>query len=189
MPSLKETLQQFVQIFEEMQIPYAVMGGLAVRLYAIPRPTYDVDFTIAIARERLPALYDALEAAGYTVGDEYRKGWTDTIAGMPLIKTRLYLENGRGIDVDIFLAESDFQQKLLSRRKRELFDERPVCFVTAEDLILLKLVASRPRDIADVTDVLFTQGRLDVEYMRSWAVRLQITEALERVLHDAAENE
>ena len=70
-----------------------------------------------------------------------------------------------------------------------MFDERPVCFVTAEDLILLKLVANRPRDIADVIDVLFTQGSLDVEYMRSWAVRLQITESLERVLHDAAEYE
>ena len=77
--------------------------------------------------------YDALEAAGYTVGDEYRKGWTDKIAGMPLIKTRLYLENGRGIDVDIFLAESDFQQELLSRRRQDLFDERTVCLLSSSN--------------------------------------------------------
>ena len=35
------------------------MGGWAVRVYALPRPTYDIDFTIILDRDRLPALYAA----------------------------------------------------------------------------------------------------------------------------------
>ena len=46
---------------ERMSIEYAVMGGLAVRAYSIPRATYDIDFTIALEHERLPELFNALE--------------------------------------------------------------------------------------------------------------------------------
>ena len=189
MPNLNETLEEFIKVFEALQIPYAIMGGFAVRVYAIPRPTYDVDFTIAIDRQRLPELYDALEAEGFTVAEEFRRGWIDSIAGMPLIKSRLYFQEGEGIDVDVFLAESEFQKELLSRRRRDRLDDLTVCFVTAEDLILLKLIAHRPRDIADVTDILFTQGQLDVDYMRHWAEQLHVADSLERVLEAAAENE
>jgi hypothetical protein len=41
--SLSETLRDFVQLFDGLHLPYAVMGGIAVRVYGIPRPTYDVD--------------------------------------------------------------------------------------------------------------------------------------------------
>ena len=50
MKGLAETLRDFVSLFDRLGLPYAVMGGLAVRVYGIPRPTYDVDFTVAIAR-------------------------------------------------------------------------------------------------------------------------------------------
>jgi hypothetical protein len=76
---------------------------------------------------------------------------------MPLVKFRLYL-HGREVDVDAFLAETPFQEQLLSRRQRVALDNLEVWLVSPEDLILLKLLAGRPRDIADIGDVLFTQG-------------------------------
>jgi hypothetical protein len=45
-------------------------------------------------------------------------------------------------------------------------------------------LAARPRDIADIGDILFTQGELDRAYLRSWAERLGVLENLERVLED-----
>jgi hypothetical protein len=57
-----------------------------------------------------------------------------------------------------------------------------VSFVTAEDLILFKLIASRPRDLIDVEEILFTQGDLDEAYMRRWARELGVAEKLEEVL-------
>lgn len=105
MTDLAQALRDFVLLFDRMGTPYAVMGGIAVRVYGIPRPTHDIDFTLAIHRDRLPDLYDALRALGYTVPEEYATGRVDRVAGMPLVKVRLYLE-GRGVDIDIFLAES-----------------------------------------------------------------------------------
>ena len=53
MTDLAQALRAFAELFEQMGIPYVVMGGLAVRVHGIPRPTHDVDFTLAISRESL----------------------------------------------------------------------------------------------------------------------------------------
>jgi hypothetical protein len=181
MKDIASALHDFANLFEAIGVPYAVMGGLAVRVYGIPRPTHDVDFTIALDRNRLSDLYEHLRKLGYTVADEYAKGWVDLVAGMPIVKARLFLE-GRGIDIDIFLAESPYQQQLLTRRRREEVDGSPVWFVSPEDLVLLKLLSYRPRDIADIGDVLFTQGQLDESYLRQWASTLDVTPRLDEVL-------
>jgi predicted nucleotidyltransferase len=181
MKDLAEVLRDFAALFERMGTQYAVMGGMAVRVYGIPRPTQDIDFTLAIKRTSLPAFFQAVQDLGYTVAEEYARGWVDSVAGMPLVKVRLYLE-GRGIDIDIFLAESRFQEQLLARRRREQMDGLGVWLVTPEDLILLKLLAGRPRDLADIADILFMQGKLDETHMRDWAQQLGIRAELERVL-------
>ena len=46
MSDLADTLHAFGRLFDRLGIPYAIMGGWAVRVYALPRPTYDVDFTV-----------------------------------------------------------------------------------------------------------------------------------------------
>jgi hypothetical protein len=181
MNGVAQALHAFVRLFDEMGIPYVVMGGIAVRVYGIPRPTHDVDFTLAIPRQRLPELYAKVAALGFTVPEEYQGGWVDEVAGMPLVKFRLYLQ-GHGVDVDTFLAESPFQQQVLSRRRQARLDNVTVWLVSPEDLILLKLLAGRPRDIADIGDVLFTQGQLDETYLRHGAESLGVLAELERVL-------
>lgn len=59
MSRLVSLLHQFADLFDGLDVPYAVMGGWAVRLYALPRPTYDIDFRVVIERDRLPGLYSA----------------------------------------------------------------------------------------------------------------------------------
>lgn len=181
MNDLSLALRNVIGVFDRLALPYAVMGGIAVRSYAIPRPTYDVDFTLAISRDRLSELYATVEALGYTVPPTYLKGWVDQVAEMPLVKFRMYLEQ-KGVDIDVFLAETPFQQKLMERRKLRETEEGSVWFVSPEDLVLLKLVANRIRDTADVLDVLFTQGQLDEDYLRHWAGVLKVSHRLEDVL-------
>ena len=184
MSDLTNTLYDITDLFELLGVRYAVMGGIAVRIYGIPRPTHDVDFTIAIERDQLPKFFRAATDQGYTVPAAYEAGWVDRVAGMPLVKLRIYLE-GHGVDVDIFLAESPFQESLLARRRLEEYEHRSLYFVSPEDLILLKLVAGRPRDLVDIGDVLFVQGQLDEDYLRHWANVLEVQDRLDRVLADS----
>jgi hypothetical protein len=184
MKNLTQSLHEITAIFEAFSVRYAVMGGFAVRIHGIPRPTYDIDFTVALDRGRLQEFFDRAINAGYSVAEPYLQGWVDQVAGMPLVKLRMYLQD-HGVDVDIFLAESEFQESVLARRQCEDFEEGKVWFVSPEDLILLKLIAGRPRDFVDVQDVLFTQSQLDELYLRHWAAALNITERLEQALRDS----
>lgn len=180
-PDLIVALHEFVEMFEARGYRYAIMGGLAARVLGIPRPTYDVDFTLAVSRDLLPELFDAAENAGYHVPVAYRSGWVDTVAGMPIVKLGMQL-GSQGIDIDVFIAESTFQQSIVARRSEHDIGGKPVWLVSPEDLIVLKVLANRDRDRGDVQDVLFMQGELDREYMRHWAERLGVLENLEMAL-------
>ena len=181
MTDLTAVIHDLVDLFDRLQLPYAIMGGIAVRAHGLPRPTFDVDFVLAVPRERREDLFAAIEEAGYTVPDDYRGGWVDSVGGMPLFKVRLFIE-GRGIDADIFLMENDFQRDVMSRRILDEIEGKPVRLITAEDLILFKLLAGRPRDLLDIKDILFMQGQLDEGYMRRWAAPLGVSEQLEQAL-------
>ena len=181
MTDLTAVIHDLIDVFEELRLPYAIMGGIAVRAHGIPRPTYDVDFTLAVPRERLDELFSVIAHRGYTIPEQYTRGWVDEVGGMPLVKVRLFLE-GRTIDADIFIAETSFQREVIDRRIRTEVGGQTVHLVTAEDLILFKLVASRPRDLLDIQDILFTQGQLDETYLRRWAGPLGVEAKLDDVL-------
>jgi predicted nucleotidyltransferase len=174
---LVEPLRDLIRLFRESKIPYALMGGMAVSVHGIPRPTHDLDFTIAIERERLPEFYAAVEELGYSVPDVHQSGWVDLVAGMPLVRVRQWVDD-KVIDIDLFLAESSFQESLLSRRVELVVEGNLAWVVTPEDLMLLKLIAGRPRDLGDIQDILLAQGQLDEEYLKTWSQRLGVTDRL-----------
>jgi hypothetical protein len=172
-----------VSLCERNQIDYAIMGGIAVRVHGIPRPTYDVDLEVAIPEERFATFFNEAEASGYEIAPVYRSGWRDTVGSMPLVKMKTYLTAGQSVDVDLFLNETDFQRSVMSRRMAVEFEGKSLWFVTPEDLLLFKLLANRPRDLGDIEDVLFVQGPLDEDYMHHWAAILGITERLKSALN------
>lgn len=185
MSEIVRALRNVTEAFDRLSIPYAVMGGLAVRAHGLPRPTFDVDFTIAIDRDGLPALFDELEELGYTVPEIYRGGWVDRIAEMPLIKFHLMV-GGNAIAVDVFLAETEFLQSAMQRRMRAEIDGVTVNVVSPEDLILLKVIARRPRDLGDITDVRFMQGDLDEAYLRRWVDALELRDRFDEIWRETA---
>ncbi len=180
MKDLTAALEEFSHLFEALGIPYAVMGGLAVRYYGLPRPTFDLDYTILLDREQLSTLFDRAEELGYTVAPAYRAGWVDEVAGLPLVKFGLYVQQ-HTIDIDVFLAETAFQKVVLKRRRRENIEGLWLWIVTVEDLILLKSLANRTKDRLDVNDVRFMQGDLDEGYLRHWAGALGIAAQFEEI--------
>lgn len=182
MKGLDEVTRDFVGLFERMGVPYAIMGGMAVRIHALPRPTFDVDFTASISREDLPEVYRAVEDLGFSIPAAQADGWVDAVRGLPVIKFQWFIAS-HVIDVDVFLAETPFQNELLKRRQRHGAEGWEGWFVTAEDLILLKLLADRPKDRVDIGDILLLQPKLDEAYLREWAGRLGVGNELETALN------
>ncbi|MEX2091852.1 MAG: nucleotidyltransferase [Pirellulales bacterium] len=188
MKKITDTLHALVELLDQLSIEYAVMGGFAVRAHGVPRPTYDIDVTIVLERQRLPELFDRLRDYDFAIPEAYETGWVDRIKDMPLLKLRRYIR-GESLDVDLFIAESEFQAEVIKRRSRVDADGRILWVVSPEDLVLLKLLAGRPRDLGDVADVLFMQGKLDDVYMRRWARELGIGEQLKTALAELIDDQ
>jgi hypothetical protein len=185
MKDVTNTLHSLVEVLQRLSIPYAVMGGFAVRSHGVPRPTYDVDITILWERKRLPELFEQLRNQDYVIPEMYQTGWVDQVKGLPVVKLQRHIR-GQSLDVDVFLAESEYQDEVMRRRSQLDSEGRLIWIITAEDLILLKLLAARPRDLGDVADVLFIQTHLDVQYMRHWAAQLGISDELEHALAESS---
>lgn len=79
----------------------------------------------------------------------------------------LLLVTNEGIPIDIALGRISFEERLVSRATRYEFLpglSQPTC--SAEDLVVLKSFADRPRDWADVDTILVRQeDRLDWGYI------------------------
>lgn len=179
-----EVAAEFILVLDELAIPYAVMGGLAVRIHALPRPTFDVDFTVAADESTIQRLVTTLDERGYSMPPSQSAGWTDLVREMPVVKFQWFVD-GKPIDIDVFLAETPFQKSLLSRRQRHGTEELEAWFVSVEDLILLKLLAGRRKDQVDIQDILLVQGPLDETYLRDWADRLGVRRELEAALMES----
>ena len=48
--------------------------------------------------------------------------------------------------------------------------------------LTFELIASHPRDLIDVQDILFTMGQMDTDYMQHWAAELQLGDALRQAI-------
>ena len=101
-----------------------------------------------------------------------------------MFKFRQYLKEGHSIDVDVFIAEGDFFKSMMNRRSAVEVEGRTYWLITPEDLLLMKLLAGRGRDMMDVGDILFLYPRLEEDYLRKWAQHLRVLPELERVLAD-----
>jgi hypothetical protein len=76
------------------------------------------------------------------------------------------------------------QREMMRRRVRDELWGMSVSLATPEDLSLLKLLAHRPRDMADIVDIRMVQGDLDEAYMRRWATDLGVSDRLDRALSE-----
>jgi len=186
MQDLYEALNALLKVLERNEVSYVMIGGIAVRAHAIPRNTIDLDLMISVESEDFLPIFAALEKVGFEIPEPYLHGWVDRVKEMPVVKTKFYVA-GRGIDVDLFLVESEFQKSIMARRIAVEVTDRKYWIATPEDLVLLKLLANRPRDRLDVADLFFITSQLDLTYLRNWADRLQIRDKLEAIMKEAGE--
>ena len=175
---LETVLFRLVDIVDGMGIHYMLMGGMATRIWGLPRSTFDVDVTLSLASDALSGFCSRLEQAGFVVPEPHRKGFADTLKGMGKFSFQDYAFSPP-ILVDCFLPTTAYQREAISRRREVELEGRNVWVISPEDLILHKLVAGRPRDLDDIDDILLVQDRtMDLAYLRKWAAALGVTSLL-----------
>lgn len=148
-------------------VPWMLIGGHAVNVWLEPRFTADVDVTVQAGADCVAAVRRALESAGYRSTTEFG---AEAASGPDFIR----FASPDAISVEVQTAKTAFQQEALERAVRSEGDLR---VATAEDLLVMKLIADRPKDQADALG-LARLGDLDWAYVERWAREWQVAEAL-----------
>jgi len=156
-------------------VSYVLIGGHAVNAWIEPRFTADIDLTVQAQPDDVPRLDAALVAIGLTVS---RTHGAELPSGPDFIR---YSTADGGIVLEVQMAKTDFQREVL----RCAIAERGMRIATPEDLIVMQLIADRPKDQIDLHG-LSTLPDLDWTYVERWASAWGVTDRLRRV-HAAGE--
>lgn len=166
---------------------YVIGGSFASSVHGEPRSTNDIDLVADLREADVDAFIDVTGSDCYVsrhaIIEAIRTGGAFNVIHMPT-----------AVKVDIFVAGFDaFDRERLQRRIPVSFasDSDPVTlFVdTAENTILRKLEwyrrggESSERQWRDVTGIVNAQSsRLNRAYLREWALKLGVSDLMERIL-------
>ncbi|MFH1541712.1 MAG: hypothetical protein ABIE84_01310 [bacterium] len=178
-----EVLRKVIADLEELKIPYALTGGLAVSFYGRPRSTHDFDIIVQIPSG--PSYIKKLLAA---FGKEFyisEEGIIDAVLHQTMFNI-IHHETGLKIDMWI-LKDSEYDREAFGRRKKMAALGTGISILAAEDMILNKLqwykVSEIDKHLNDVRGVCEIQkGSLDKEYLKKWAARLLLQGLLNDIL-------
>lgn len=139
---------------------HVVIGGVAVTAVGEPRFTADLDVILFVAVERLEALLTYAIAHGFTADIPTEIAAAREGGSVRLARGRFHFDL---ILRSLFIEDLAYDHS----RNRRLFG-RMVRFPSPEDLLVLKIVAGRPRDLLDAEGIMRRHGgKLDHKYVET----------------------
>ncbi len=183
--ALIDTLKEVADALEKLGIVYAVTGSVASSLHGEVHSTVDADLILTATPEMATRLSPLLSPRFYAPDDMLAAAARNqTMANV--------VDNRQGLKVDLsFVGSDSYLQSVLRRRvQKPIGDSQPeFWFVTAEDVILMKLLWRRGsqstkqwNDALGVVSVM--QAKLDWKYMLQQASALTITDDLTQLRNE-----
>lgn len=166
--SAAEVAREIADALDADGLPYAIGGALALGFYAPPRATVDVDVNIFVSPVRqLGRALKALERVGFVAeGDRHTVSRQAREEGQ-------FRGTVAGLRVDVFVPALRYYRELEQRRRHVVLLGRPLWILGPEDLVVLKMMFFRRKDLADVEAVVRDAGpTLDLGWIRRTLTRL-----------------
>ncbi len=154
-------LERIALALEGAAVPYMVIGGQAVLLHGEPRLTKDIDITLGAGLDRLQEIRGLMRTMGLSPLVE-PDDFTRRTMVLPCS------DPGSGIRVDFIFSFSPYERQAIAGALRVRIGATDVRFASAEDLVIHKVIAGRPRDLEDARIILLKNPRLDIHYVRHW---------------------
>lgn len=160
MNKIFQAAQEISDFMTERKWKFCAIGGVALQLWGEPRATLDADFTLLAGfgneEDFIRPILARFESR-IPSGEEFA-----------LARRVLLIWTSNGTGVDIALGAMPFESDMIERAS--IFEMAhgiriPCC--TAEDLLVMKLVAGRPKDMHDAKTIVARQQSLDVEYLKT----------------------
>ncbi len=142
-------------------VRWYVFGAQAAILHGALRFTEDVDVTVLLGGLTHGVLVTELTRCGFSLGVPDAEGFVEKTRVLPFHHSKT------GIPVDVVLGGPGLEELFAERASVTDIGGVAVPVTSAEDLIVMKVLAGRPKDVEDVVMVLEAQGsRLDLSRVR-----------------------
>ena len=143
---LIKDFKEFIELLNENEVKYLVIGGYAVNFHGYPRYTRDIDFWVWMNEENVDKLLYVLREFGFgSLGLDV----DDFMSPENIIQ--LGFEPNR-IDLLVDANGAEFESCFGRKTEKEV-DGVTVKFLSIEDLIVVKKEAGRLKDLADAEEL------------------------------------
>jgi len=140
---LQQDFKELLRLFNENDVRYLVIGGIAVLMHGYPRNTIDLDLTVAADQENAERIVRVLSEFGF--GDT---GLSTDLFTAENSLVRIGVPPVR-IEILNYLEGLSFEQAYADRIERD-FQGVTVSLISIQDLISNKKAVGRHKDLADV---------------------------------------
>lgn len=152
-------LQDLLVRFDQRGV---IIGGVASSFLGKPRLTVDIDAMFLLPVDDIPSLFQAAKEVGIeprmeTAADFARKN-----------RVLLLRHRVSGVNIDISLGILPFEEEMVARSVVHKVGPLALRLPTPEDLIILKAVAHRPKDLLDIQAIAESRPDLDFDRIRQW---------------------
>lgn len=156
MSAVGDVLAAIAPVLDAHSEGWFVFGAQAIAVRGAPRATQDVDITVHVERSVLSALIEALMARGLT------HRFPEAAERLLAAGAVLPFSHPNGMEIDLVIAGSGLEALALARAERLPIDGVPVPVASATDLVVMKMLAGRGKDVDDVR-ALLAGGEVDVD--------------------------
>jgi len=159
---LDDKVMGIARALEQARIPHAFGGAIALAYYAAPRGTEDIDVNVFLEAE----------AAG-TCLEELERLEIESPAADRDVRDHQMVLSWEHTPIHVFFSYDPFHERCRARARRVPFAEGEIWILSAEDITIFKAIYDRPKDRAEVREVLLCMGeRMDVVYTIGWLKRI-----------------
>ena len=147
-----------LDLLKARRTKYVIVGGVAVTAVGEPRFTGDLDAIVFVDMNDLERL------VAYAIGHGFKADLDDELEAVRAGGSAR-LTRGR-FHFDLIVRSLFVEDQALARSHTVKVFRRTVRFPSPEDLLVLKLVAGRPRDLLDVDGIMRRHGQaIDRKYV------------------------
>jgi hypothetical protein len=147
---------------EELDAGWYLFGAQAVQIWGLPRLSADVDVTVLPGGVTSATLVERLERFGFDLRVSDVEDFVRRTRVLP------FVHRASRLPLDLVLGGPGPEEEFLARARKVLVEGVEIPVISPEDLIVTKVLASRPKDLEDVRGILRSRGpSLDLSRVRS----------------------
>ncbi len=143
-----------------------IIGGIAVSILCQPRFTDDLDAMILLSIEEIDNFLTVAQKEGF----EPRISEAADFARRNRILLLRHIPSQTNIDISLGILP--FEQEMVERSVVYNVDNTlQIRLPTVEDLIIMKAIAHRPKDLLDIQGLIHSHPKLDQARIQNWIIQ------------------